>query len=43
LNIDIDHIGERSMRKFLTSAAAVAIAWSVTNVLWAATLVPGLS
>jgi hypothetical protein len=41
LNVDIDHIGERPMTKYLPQAALAA--WAVVNVLWLATLAPAVA
>jgi hypothetical protein len=43
LNVDIDHIGERPMTKYLPQAAAALAAWAVVNVLWLATLAPAVA
>jgi hypothetical protein len=40
LNIDIDHIGEQPMTKYLPQAAAAIATWAVVNVLWLTTLTP---
>jgi hypothetical protein len=40
LNIDIKHIGERSMSQSLSRVAAAFAAYVLVNALWLATLAP---
>jgi hypothetical protein len=43
LNVDIDHIGERSMTQTLSRTAAAFAAYVLVNALWLATLAPHIA
>jgi hypothetical protein len=43
LIIDIDHIGEQPMTKYLPQAAAAVFTWAIVNVLWLTTLAPTIA
>jgi hypothetical protein len=43
LIVDIDHIGEQPMTKYLPHTAAAVATWAIVNVLWLATLAPAVA